>query len=34
MSERLQSLAYRPLTIDGVSLIGATVPPKALRDNV
>ncbi|MDP7706215.1 alanine racemase [Mycobacterium sp. TY815] len=32
MSERLPTLAYRPQTIDAVSLIAATVPPKSLRD--
>ncbi len=31
MSARLPTLAYRPRTIDGVSLVGSTVPPKALR---
>ena len=32
MSARLAELPYRPQTIDAVSLIAATVPPKALRD--
>ncbi|QLL10527.1 spermidine synthase [Mycobacterium vicinigordonae] len=31
MSARLQSLAYRPRTIDAASLVAGTVPPKSLR---
>lgn len=32
MSDRLATLAYRPATIDVVSLVAATTPPKTLRD--
>lgn len=32
MSARLPSLAYRPRTIDADTLVGATIPPKSLRD--
>jgi spermidine synthase len=32
MTARLQTLRYRPTTIDGASLQASTMPPKALRD--
>lgn len=31
MSARLETLAYRPVTIDAASLEGSTIPPKSLR---
>jgi diaminopimelate decarboxylase/spermidine synthase len=31
MSDRLETLPYRPLTIDAAALVACTVPPKALR---
>jgi spermidine synthase len=34
MCARLPALRYRPRTIDAASLVGCTVPPKALREAV